>query len=212
MTLASTLADGTSYSVNSKLRMDGSVPIFTPLYRRLGAIQGELAFSDLPDSDVSEVSGTKFLWVRPALSRASYYPDGWKNGILVNAVGTKYAGLASLNFGQGAAGGANGNARLVFNGGLLEGEQNKRVIADPATAEWKPVPPPDGNNQFSLDLAMGVFTGSFRHTDATTNTFRGILLNKGANKGGFGFFLTTPPTNVGASGQSGDVLLKPGLP
>ena len=37
----------------------------------------------------------------------------------------------------------------------------------------------------------------------------GFLLNKGANRGGFGFFLSTPPAIYGGTGQGGAMRLAP---
>ena len=44
---------------------------------------------------------------------------------------------------------------------------------------------------------------------ADTDKYYGVLINKGANKGGFGYFLSTVPLIYGASGESGGVSLQP---
>ena len=58
-------------------------------------------------------------------------------------------------------------------------------------------------------MNSGIGSGTFTHTDQTKTSYRGILLNKGERKGGFGYFLSTPPLSYGGSGQSGNVFLDP---
>ncbi len=203
VTLAGRLADGVKYTAKSVLRADGTTPLFTPLYSKLGAFAGELAFDDLADTDVG---GNDLLWLRPLQTKQKHYPDGWPAGIRVDAVGAKYARPASLDFGQGAADLVNGNASLNFIDGLLGAPVSKPVSVDPATGAVK-LPAGDKTFKLSLKAATGLLSGSFTHTDARKPGFSGILLNKGANQGGFGYFLSTPA--AGATGESGGVFLDP---
>ena len=55
VSLAGYLADGTKYAASGKLRADGTVPLFTQLYRKGGAFAGEFTFADLTDSDQDRV-------------------------------------------------------------------------------------------------------------------------------------------------------------
>lgn len=48
------LADGAKWGARSKLRGSGTAPLFIPLYNKHGCFAGELAFTNLPDSDVPE--------------------------------------------------------------------------------------------------------------------------------------------------------------
>ena len=200
VSLSGYLADGRKYTASGRLRSDGSVALFTRLYRNKGGFAGELAFSDLGDSDVS---GTNLLWIRPALPTSRLYPSGWTTGVRVDAMGTKYALPASLDFGQGLADAFIGNARLVFTDGLLANPQTHAVSIDPMTGRVVKIPATNPNYSLSLDVRSGVFSGPFLHTDATRAGFRGILLNKGANRGGFGYFLSNGPVS-GSGGVSID--------
>ncbi len=207
VTLAGYLADGTKYTAIGKLRSDGTVALCTQLYKKLGVMVGELTFANETNSDVS---GADLLWIRPAHSRAQYYRSGWEDGIRVDAVGAKYAASRALNFGQSAANLGNGNATLVFADGLLASPVSKALSVDPTTGAVKRIPAT--NTSCTLiptavtGVLTGVFTGTFTH-DGVTDSYRGILLNKGANQGGFGYFLSTPALSYGATGQSGGVSL-----
>jgi hypothetical protein len=205
VTLAGFLADDSRYVVASKLRVDGTVPLFTQLYRKLGVISGELSFSDLADSDVA---GTDFIWLRPGLRRAGYYRDGWPQGIRVDVVGTKYAAPISLSFGQGTIDLVNGNAKAIFEDGLLGSALTKFVSINPANGAVKLLPGSAPAFKLGLAPGSGVLSGSFLHTDGGTSTYRGILLDKGSNDGGIGYFLSKPPLVYGGTGQSGSVKLE----
>ena len=207
VTASGSLADGTKYTMATKLRTDGSVVLFSPLYLKLGAVAGELAFTATTDSDVS---GANFSWLRPARKNARYYPAGFS--VEVDAVGTIYVNPASLDFGQGAADLTLGNAALVFTDGALSSTVRQSASVDPVTGKVKLIPATNTTYALSLTAGTGLFTGTFTHTDTTKNSYRGILLNKGVNKGGFGYFLSTPPEIYGGSGQSGGVSLDPDGP
>ncbi|MEQ1862581.1 MAG: HYR domain-containing protein [Chthoniobacteraceae bacterium] len=202
------LADGTACAVAGKLRADGTAVFFRQLYRKLGCLGGELSFADNPDSDVS---GTDLLWLRPALRRAHFYPEGW-DGLRVDAVGTKYVNPASFDFGQGVENTVAGNALLRFTEGLLSSEVQAPVSVRPTNGAVKLIPTNGVSYQFSLATGSGTFSGSFTPTDGRATNYRGILLNKGANKGGFGYFRSTPVLRIGETGQSGHVFLDPDRP
>lgn len=200
------LADGSKYTGSTKLRSDNTAPLYTPLYRKGGSMAGEITFDN--EAENTDLSGTNFLWLRPAQPRARLYPLGWPNGVRVDASGAKYANPASLNFGQGDADPVNGNAELVFTDGGLLSPITKPVSVSPTGQVKVPV---STNQTYKLTLTAGsgVFSGTIV-TPGGTETYRGILLNKGLNKAGFGYFLTTPAASYGASGQSGGVSLDPG--
>jgi hypothetical protein len=197
------LADGSTFSSGSNLRVDGTAAFFAQLYNKAGLARGELAFADLPDTDAS---GADWLWIRPADGRAHYYPAGWTE-VRFDAVGTKYTRPTSLDFGQGPTDLINGNARLAFSGGLLDHSLNKAVSIDPLTGRAMKIPATDSSYSFSLNAGTGIFTGRFPHSENKRAHFTGILLNKGANRGGFGYFLSPVAPGNPETGQSGAVSL-----
>jgi outer membrane lipoprotein-sorting protein len=197
------LADGTSFTGGARLRADRTVAILSSLYGNQGAVGGELRFD--PGLSGSDVSGTDWLWLRPERPGAAIYPLGWPEGVRVDALGTKYAPPGSLDFGQGSANLERGNASLEFSGGQLAGPLRFPISLDPRTGAvaWIPV----GSTDYRLRLLTvnGQFSGTFLYPGGTRPLFRGILLNKGVNRAGFGFFLSPGP-----GGQGGGVTIDPG--
>ena len=205
ITILGKFADGTALSASGNLRADGTLPFFASLYKKLGLVAGDLTFANLTDSDLS---GSDLLWIRPAQTTAQYYRTGWASGIRIDAVGAKYVSPAALDFGQGAVDTVNGNAALVFTDGQLASTITHNVNVAPATGVITRVPVVGAPYTLALVTSTGVFSGTFTHGGAT-DTYRGVLINKGANKAGFGYFLSTVPLIVGASGESGSVSLQP---
>lgn len=208
ITLAGVLADGTKYTASGALRTDGTASFFTLLYAKKGGFGGDLTFD--PTAADTDVSSPDFLWVRPDQSSAKKppkaYASGWPAGIRVEALGTFYAKPASLNFGQGPIDLAAGNATLTFSGGTLDANLTRLVNIDPATGKvgvLSIAPATKADTKLTLNPATGIFIGTFPHRDGSKSKFGGILLDKGANRAGFGCFLST-----GIPGQAGAVTLK----
>jgi hypothetical protein len=70
-----------------------------------------------------------------------------------------------------------------------------------------PVPIADSTFTLIINRTTGAFSGVFDHTDDTKPGYQGIIYQKGANPGGFGFFLTKQPVPIDYTGQSGEVRL-----
>ena len=68
------------------------------------------------------------------------------------------------------------------------------------------VPATDKSYKLAIAAPTGGFSGSFTHTDNTVVKFSGIILQKGSNQAGFGYFLSTVPKN-GPAGQAGGISL-----
>jgi hypothetical protein len=198
------LADGTQYITSGTLRLDGTVPLFRPLYDKRGVFAGALAFADLPDSDLT---GPGFLWFRPAATVVNTFRAGWPSGLTIGAIGAKYAAPAACDFGQGTPDVDRGNSALVFNDGLLPATVTSPVSIDPATGAVKLIPTAPTPATLLLTPGNGFFSGAFTR-DGLTDKYSGILLHKGANRGGFGFFVRNPLI-FGADLQSGGVSLQP---
>jgi uncharacterized delta-60 repeat protein len=200
------LADGSKYAASALLRADGSVALFTSLYASLGSLSGELVFADLPDCDVASVG---FTWLRPPLSNAASYRGGWMNALQIVAVGTRFVPPAPFDFGQGAANSSFGNAGLTFTDTAMASALVKPISIDPLQGAVKLVPALNGGYTFVLSATTGLFTGSFLRQEGGAPRFRGILLNKGANRAGFGYYLTPPAAGAPGGAKSGRVLLDP---
>ncbi len=214
------LADGTNLSMSNKLHGTGvnSVPLYAPLYRRNGAFAMELTFANATDSDVS---GTDAVWIRPNQPRARYYKAGWANGALLQPVGTLFTTPATTSILLGITTGTApaANIEVQFGDGYLDstavGGSATRLgrignIAG-ATLNKFTKPPTEADATFTLALSVGAgtFTGKFKHTDGTVLSYQGVVLQKGANRKGFGYFLSTPPFTYGGGGQSGGVTVLP---
>ena len=205
ITVLGKLADGTALSASGFLRADGTLPLFATLYKKLGLVAGDITFADLANSDLS---GSDLIWIRPNQRTARYYRYGWETGIRIDVVGAKYITPPALDFGQGAVEIVNGNAALVFTDGQLASTITRNVNVAPTTGAVTLIPATGAPYKLTLTAGTGVFSGTFTH-GADTDTYRGVLINKGANKGGFGYFLSTVPLIYGASGESGGVSLQP---
>lgn len=199
------LADGIKLTGAAKLRADGTAAFFVPLYKKQGAILGDVHFAD---SAATDATIPDCLWLRPALPRARYYPEGWPQGLVTDAYGTKYNPPASFDFGQGNIDSILGNSVLTFSGAGLPGPL---PIAVNVTTLGKVTTLPTRGATYSLSVVpgTGILTGTFRHADGSSVPYRGILLDKTTNQGGIGFFLSTPGLSVSAPGQSGMFTLAP---
>jgi len=214
VTLKGNLADGTAYSLAGRLTAQGTVALHANLYKKAGALAGVITFANAADSDVA---GTDLLWIRPAQPRARYYPAGWATGIKVDAAGTAQSNVAATaaNFGQGAdditGSSPVGNASIVFADGGLTSTVTKGVNINSTTGKVSlfPLTPTPTDYKVTFSATSGAIGGFFTHSDSTKPVIKAVLLNKGANKGGFGYFLSTPPVTYGGSGFSGGVSLQP---
>ncbi len=166
--------------------------------------------SSLADRDMSV---TEVLWFRPQQT-TQYYSYGWPNGISVDFQAAKYtvtASQSSLKSAYGAAISAtdvDGNAGLEFAGGLLTSNVTKSVNISPADAVAKIVSTPaDLSFGLTLTRATGAFAGTFTHTNLIKVPFQGVIYQKGANAGGYGFFLSNLPKVLTFNGESGSATL-----
>eukprot|EP01031_Cornospumella_fuschlensis_P018924 gene18924-23182_t len=90
-----------------------------------------------------------------------------------------------------AADSTNGNGRLVFADGKLTSSVTKTNFNITGSTFAK-IPTTDASYALVVTASTGSFTGSFTPNWAspsgTKPTFRGIMVQKGANTAGFGFF------------------------
>ena len=204
LTLKGTLADGSPIVATAPIAQDLKAPLFAKLYKSSGAIAGVITLdSTRADSDLT---GDDLRWIRPAGASVQYYPNGWPSGILVDLVGAKYASVAGSRVlaGLGADNLVSGNAALEFTDGKLASPVSKTVNV--TTANRVTNAPADATFSLRLTPNQGLFSGKFKHSDNTSPAFQGVILQKGANAAGFGFFLSTVPKS-GPAGESGAVSL-----
>ncbi|HYF36256.1 MAG TPA: choice-of-anchor D domain-containing protein [Prosthecobacter sp.] len=199
--LTGTLADGTAVTASAALVAGHACPIFAQLptpgapTRKGGSLGGVLLFSSAPAD--SDVTGGDLRWFRPAdgTGKTALYTNGWPNGIRVDAVGALYSTTMKVQagLGLGAVDGVNGNARLVFSGGKLTEAIAKTNFNIHGNAVAK-IPAGDGSFALTLAPGTGGFSGSFvpnwAMPSAAKPVFKGILIQKGASKGGYGFFIS----------------------
>lgn len=206
VSIAATLADGTTFTASSLLWSNLRLPFYTELYAKAGSLGGIITLDD-SQAD-SDFKGSNLFWFRP-FQNVQHYPDGWPEGLDTVIVGAKYVVSATASSLPGPLAPANpttGNAELGFTGGLLTSDVIKAVNID---NKDKAINAPATDRSFTLSIAQatGLFSGRFTHTDTTQPAFTGVIYQKGPNKGGYGHFLSTSPRVRDGTGEAGAVTL-----
>jgi hypothetical protein len=98
------------------------------------------------------------------------------------------------------------NATLSFSDGLLTAPVVKDVTITPTNVVTNS-PLTDTSFKLTITAASGKIGGTFTHTDGTKPAFNGVILQKGANRAAFGYFLTVAPKVITGLGESGAVSL-----
>lgn len=222
-----TLADGTAISATSALVAGNACPFFAQITTpgaaatvKGGSFGGVVVFDTTPAD--SDVGGTDLLWFRPAVvaqtsppataavaAATALYTTGWPNGIVVDGVGALYNNgydaQTGLDLGPTEA---DGNGKLVFTDGNLNPDITKTNFNVSANAVTK-IPSTDASFTLSLVQSTGGFSGTFAPNWASPAAakpmFKGIMLQKGANRAGFGFFLSN--ANGDPDPESGSAVL-----
>lgn len=212
ISVAATLADGTTATASAPLSKYFQMPLALIIQSTSTVtgmtLGGMLQFdTSLPDSDVT---GSGLQWFRPAKAGQSYYPSGWPAGVSLDVIGCKYTAPAGSSVlpGLGAADPVNGNATLLISEGQLASSISKNLNISTTNVVTK-IPAADASYTLTLTTStgLGLLGGSFTHSGSTTvkPAIKGVILQKGASRGGYGFFLS--PVPLGSSGESGGVLL-----
>jgi hypothetical protein len=203
------LADGTPFTTSAWLsKLNGNVdrvPIFAQPYGTKGAIAGNISFdSTQTESDLLSAS---VLWFKPVLG-GHYYPLGWLEGVTTALTGAKYASSAGASVipGLPPVSPLNGNATLQFSDGKLAETLSKNVNISAANLVTK-VPVTDPTYALSINPSKGDISGTFDHSDQSRPKFVGKIVQKGANGGAYGYFLTVAPKVPTGTGESGGVSL-----
>lgn len=211
VTLAGTLADGTTVSASGTLSADYRVALFAQLYNKQGFLSGWVNLDDVqPDSDLRALAG--MLWARPLINTSHYYPRGWPEVLAVDLTGAQYevkAGQSVLKAHHDALirdDSVNGNAELVFSGGQLgTGVTLSRLVYLSKADLVTKVPDNDSTFSLTMDRKTGGIRGTFTDIDDTKPEYKGIIYQKGAKAGGYGYFLTKQPQTIDYTGESGAV-------
>ncbi len=201
--MAGVLADGSKITAASAL-VEGDVgPMFValptpgaPASQRGGSLLGEWRFD--PEVADSDVSGTNWLWYRAAAltsaNKAQTYRAGWPEGLSLDPVGAQFDGVLSVQelLELPAAESMTGNARLEFTEGGLVSVVEVTAFQVVGSKVNK-IDRKDAGFSLSLNAKTGLLKGSFTPTWANPArklpAFQGVLLQKGENRGGWGFFL-----------------------
>lgn len=209
-TYAGTLADGSAFTASSGIISNGQIPflaqLLTPGATTRGGNLSGILIVDSAQAD-SDVTGTNLSWYRPSVTQITLgtpaaqasqrYTSGWPAGILVDAVGALYDRTRSVqdSLGLSVANPVAGNALILLTQGKLIADVSISQLNVVASAVEKI---PAINSAFSLTLVpnlgsfSGVFTPNWTSPAAPRYNpiYRGIILQKGASKGGYGYFLS----------------------
>jgi hypothetical protein len=204
VTLIGTLADDTAVTATSHLVEGDEIPFLVQMFTpgsttvRGGSFSGNLEI-DTTQAD-SDLSGVNLLWIRPSVTEGStvatrLYTNGWPSGITLDAVGALYDKTVSLqtSLGLSTPNTTLGNGNLTFTDGKLASAititnfniSGNTITRIPSTTKTFSLSASASNGQFS-----GTFTPNWTNKATALPTFKGIILQKGANKAGYGFFLS----------------------
>jgi len=180
VTLSGSLADGTSVSQSTGISKNGLWPLYVPLYRGQGLLEGWLAFDN--NQPPSGFQGT-LAWIKPAMSSAKLFPAGFTNQTIATT-GSRFIPPV-MNLTTAAFSG--GDLALPFTNLFILGA-NDRVSNQ-------------SSNRFTLTFGRnGLFSGNVTPPGTKESVpFHGALLQ---NAGlGYGYFL--------GADQSGSLNLGP---
>jgi hypothetical protein len=219
VTYAGTLADDSKFTASTGLVAGNNAPFLAQIgspgktTEKGACLAGTLAFNTAPSN--SDVTATNLIWIRPSAPLVSLYTAGWPGGIHLDAIGALYnksqGVYATLSTGSAPANG--GVCELYFASGKLNPDISVTSFSINSLNEVRKVPL--SNTTFTLVLTpnLAAFSGTFTPnwsgaSKLTKPAFKGILLQKGASKGGYGFFISN--RLIDADPESGRVTL--GLP
>lgn len=185
LSFVGSLADGTAMTSTMPLSAARTAPLYALLYGSRGAFGAMVALDESqPNSDVSSASS---WWFRPFIT-GNVLPQGWPEGLSPQLVGAKYAVPAGESVLRGLDPVPNPNATLSFAEGGLVAPISKALKLAKTNAITK-LDTKDTSFTATLTAATGKLTGSFTHSNGKKTTYNAIVLQKGANRGAFGYFV-----------------------
>jgi uncharacterized repeat protein (TIGR01451 family) len=185
LTLVGLLADGTALTCSAPMSAARTVSLFASLYANRGCF-GALLALDEAQAD-SDLSSTASWWFRPFIT-GKVLPQGWPGGLSPQLVGARYAVPSGDSVLRDLDTAPTPNATLSFvDGGLIE-RINKPLNISKANAVAK-FDSKDASLSVTLTAATGKVSGTFTQSDGTKAAFNAIVMQKGANRGAFGYFV-----------------------
>ena len=225
VTVTSTLADGTVSVATSSLVAGNSAPLFGQMLTpgsttvKGSSFGGVITFEKKTDSDVL---GTDLTWYRAnaaitGTAATDLYTTGWPDGVKVDALGAQYDATVDVATALvlSAVDATNGNGKLAFTDGKLTAlgvtKTNFNIAPGTVTNSSVATKIPTTDMSYTLSLAQGtglfsgVFAPNWLNPAVAKPLYRGVILQKGGNKGGYGFFISNASGD--ADPESGKVLL-----
>lgn len=224
LTFAGSLADGSTFTASSALVTESTYPFFAQLITpgaassvKGGSLSGQMTVD--PAQANTDVAGIDLRWIRPAVAQITgttpaalatqLYTAGWPTGIRLDAVGTFYDKSQTLQTTlvlDGTSPSAN-NSQLQFTSPELLTAitvKNFAIIGNTVTKISKT----DKLGTLRASAATGLFSGTFTpswESFAKAPAFKGILLQKGADPRGYGYFISNAKDALDP--ESGNVTL-----
>ncbi len=207
VSIAGKLADHTAFTASAPLSQELYWPLFASLYNKKGSFSAWMQVDTSPSSE-TDMEGSDVYWFRP-FQPVQWFTYGWTEGLEVEIIGSQYTPPpASVFPGLNPVDPMNGNVELLFSDGQLSAPLSKSLNINPSNAVSK-VPSTDASFSCNLTTGSGMLSGSFTHSDGTKPAWQGVLFQKaGANRGGYGYFMTTKPKVLDYYGESGSVSLQ----
>lgn len=230
VSFAGTLADGTPFTGSSGLVTSVQWPYYAVLATPGAAAAAPKggSLSGVFEADVaqpgSDVTASGLLWIRPEVlelggttpgaKATQLYTAGWPEGIRVDAVGAFYNDALDVTsaLGLGPVNAVTGNGELAFSVGKLVNEVRVSAfnIQAGATVGSSVVTKiPASNSSFTLvvnpklGIWSGTFTPDWTQAAAAKPAFKGVLLQKGDGRGGYGWFISNRSADLDPeSGQA----------
>jgi hypothetical protein len=213
VTLAGSLADGsTAFTYSAPMSKTFAWPLAVIVKASASVpastLAGMIQFDT--DEDHSDLGAIDIDWFRTAFASAQHYASGWPAGIKVDAVGALYSSSTTVqnSLGLPAPNVSGSNAKLMITDGGLSPDITKtnfKIVNSTVTKN----PTTDPSYTLVVTQSSGGFNGTFAPNwaspNATKPTFKGVILQKGGSKGGYGFFLNNATS--GPDRQAGGVTL-----
>lgn len=193
------LADDTPVTMSGNLSQTYHWPVFQQLYTNKGCIAADAVLDDTQTN--TDATALNMLWFRPFQS-VQWYPYGWDDGILIDMQASKYTPPPAAVFaGLAATNPTTGNTNLTFTEGLLAAPVTKFVNLTAANV-LTTAPVGDTSFTFKPAFATGLISGTFNAGTSKLN-WQGVLMQKGTNKGGHGYFMSAKPAVLNYLGEGG---------